>query len=207
MLALDGFSRRTWRRQNNTVREVRDRGEKRQTALSLFNLQTWILINPIYPKMVIYPNELYLQIRKHSPAWSWLLLTNASKSAFSGTTDVVHKEEERVLLCLCFQSSAAPCTKTTCCHLGPYVTVILPLSNPLRQQPFKNFSWHVFTTSSLSLPISVLVSTLSLKQKYSRLEENPSQGLYLFACMPPRSNPARRKHQQSETTSLFVSDL
>lgn len=170
------------------VREVRDRGEKRQTAL------TWILINPIYPKVVIYPNELYLQIRKHTPACSWLLLTNASKSAFSGTTDVVHKEEERVLLCLCFQSSAAPCTKTTCCHLGPYVTVILPLSNPLRQQPFKNFSWHVFTTSSLS-------------QKYSRLEENPSQGLYLFACMPPRSNPARRKHQQSETTSLFVSDL
>lgn len=189
---------------------MRDRGEKRQTALSLFNLQTWILINPIYPKVVIYPNELYLQIRKHTSACSWLLLTNASKSAFSGTTEAVHKEEERVLPCLCFfKSSGAPCMKTTRCHLGPCVTVILPLSNSLRQQPFKNFSWHVFTTSSVSLEYlpPVLVSTLVLKQKYSRLEENPSQGLYLFAYMPPRSNPARRKHQQSETTSLFVSDL
>lgn len=188
---------------------MRDTGETRQTALSLFNLQTWILINPIYPKVVIYPNELWV-IRKHASACSWLLLTNASKSAFSGTTEAVHEEEERVLPCLCFQSSAAPCMKTTCCHLGHCVTVILPLSNPLRQQPFKNFGWHVFTTSSVSLPYlpPVLVSSLSLKQKYSRLEENPSQGLYLFACMPPRSNPARRKHQQqSETTSLFVSDL
>lgn len=182
---------------------MRDRGEKRQTALSLFNLQTWILINPIYPKVVIYPNELYLQIRKHASACSWLLLTNASKQKQS-----IRKRRESYRVYV-FSLRQLCAWKQLAVTLAPASLSFCPSPNLCVYSPSR-------TSVGMCLPPLPYRSRIShrslfplffLKQKYSRLEENPSQGLYLFACMPPRSNPARRKHQQSETTSLFVSDL